>query len=282
MMTSMTFADAAAWYVSMGWRVIRLRPGSKIPYAGSHGYKDATDDADVIDRWVRETPDANIGIAVARDMVLLDVDPRHGGYTDLDALVRRNGGWSAMPAAPRVLTRSGGAHAYFSMEGGLDKDHCRGTKVAGLGVQIKRHGTYVVAPPSIVVPDADEAETAKAEAWPNVYAWSIRPLGPNLPPLPKWIWDILKKPKPRHLPGSASAPASLDSLVAWAGGLQKGNRDEGLFWAANRALEAVRSGKVAAGEAYASLYDAGLRTGQDSPDVERALRMLRNLTPSRE
>jgi CheY-like chemotaxis protein len=41
----MNFRDVAAFYVSLGWKVFPLQPGSKRPFDGSRGVIDATDDA---------------------------------------------------------------------------------------------------------------------------------------------------------------------------------------------------------------------------------------------
>jgi len=64
-----------------------------------HGLKDATTDEGVIGRWWDKWPEANVGIVTGAvsGLVVLDVDPRHGGDESLRVLGescdgRRKGG----------------------------------------------------------------------------------------------------------------------------------------------------------------------------------------------
>jgi putative DNA primase/helicase len=70
------------------------RPG-KHPRT-SHGVKDATTDRNQIKRWWAEWPDANIGLApgLERDILVLDIDPRHGGSRRLK---RSKENWGRFP-----------------------------------------------------------------------------------------------------------------------------------------------------------------------------------------
>src|SRR5262249_43536700 len=78
MVVTMNFREAADWYVSLGWKVLPLQPGSKVPFAGSHAVNDATNDPGVIDSWHARAPDSNIAIACgASDLLVLDFDPRN-------------------------------------------------------------------------------------------------------------------------------------------------------------------------------------------------------------
>ncbi len=56
-----------------------LKPG-KHPLT-KRGFKSATVDANTIRSWWQEYPEANVGIATGApsEVVVLDVDPRHGG-----------------------------------------------------------------------------------------------------------------------------------------------------------------------------------------------------------
>src|SRR4051812_41380971 len=61
-----------------GWGVFPLR--DKVPaIAGGHGVLDATTDVGQIVDWWSAMPTANIGARVPRALVVIDVDPRHGG-----------------------------------------------------------------------------------------------------------------------------------------------------------------------------------------------------------
>ena len=58
------FIHAAINYVNKGqMKVFPLQPGSKEPYPGSRGFKDASDDVMTVTKWWEERPDSNIGVA---------------------------------------------------------------------------------------------------------------------------------------------------------------------------------------------------------------------------
>lgn len=103
----------------------------------------ASTDPDLIRRWWKQWPEANVGILTgARSgIVVLDVDPRHGGDDDLAALVAEHG---ALPETAVVLTGGGGLHYYFTHPGGT-VDGCNLTA----GLELKGDGQFVVGPPSL-------------------------------------------------------------------------------------------------------------------------------------
>ena len=95
--------QAALSYARLGWAVLPLHtainglcscgrancssPG-KHPRT-AHGVKDATTNEATIREWWQQRPDANIGIATGAvsGLVVLDVDPRHGGQESLQQLI---------------------------------------------------------------------------------------------------------------------------------------------------------------------------------------------------
>jgi hypothetical protein len=132
--------NAALEYADRGWHVFPLMPRTKRPLPRTNGYLEATDDlAQTFLTWKRY-PEANIGLACHQsDLVVLDVDPRHGGD---DTLAEREKQWGALPATIEAETGGGGWHYFFP--------HCGGTLRGklGAGLDVKDHG-YVVAPPSL-------------------------------------------------------------------------------------------------------------------------------------
>lgn len=123
-------------YAARGWAVFPLPPGSKEPYPGSRGWKDATTDAVKIYDWWTEASDANIGIWTGgSNLVVLDFDWRNGGDVawddwgkDLDTL---------------TADTPGGKHCYFTPRND-DKLHA----TIATGVDIRSGGKYVIAPSS--------------------------------------------------------------------------------------------------------------------------------------
>ena len=92
-MTDLSLASYALDYAADGLPVFPVNPGTKAPYGelAHNGMKDATTDAETIEAWWQYAPDALIGCRVPEDMVLLDIDPRHGGDTVWAALLDLHG-----------------------------------------------------------------------------------------------------------------------------------------------------------------------------------------------
>lgn len=131
-------ASAALWYAGQGLPVFPVRPGSKIPFARSHGCKEATTDRARVHAWWAEQPEANIGIATGHLVDVVDIDGPDGNES-LAQIVEEMPtrlGWVSTP-------RPGGRHFYVPATG-------RGNTAAILpGIDYRGLGGYVVAPPSV-------------------------------------------------------------------------------------------------------------------------------------
>ncbi len=76
-------------------------------------------------------------------VVVLDVDPGHGGNESLQAFEEKNG---PLPLTWRVFTGGGGEHIYFRAP--TTEIRNSASKIAP-GLDIRGSGGYVVAPPSV-------------------------------------------------------------------------------------------------------------------------------------
>jgi hypothetical protein len=130
-------------YAVRGWPVFPLW-GKHPAIKGGHGLLDATTDIDQIAAWwggryIR----ANIGGRVPGSMVVIDIDPYHGGLESLAALEKQYG---PLPATLTDLSGrgDGGAHYFFRRPVGKLT-----AKDLGRGVDLKTSSGYVVLPPSI-------------------------------------------------------------------------------------------------------------------------------------
>jgi uncharacterized protein YndB with AHSA1/START domain len=145
-------ARAARLYAERGIPVFPLVPREKVPRV-AHGFYRATTDLSQIERWWSDWPNAIIGIATGSPSRLwvLDIDPRHGGLRSLDMLERHAKDWGAtMPlsATLRQLTGGGGIHLFYQMPSSPGVDPPNGTFAGYQGIELKKTGGYIVAPPS--------------------------------------------------------------------------------------------------------------------------------------
>lgn len=130
----MSSVDYARAYARLGWHVLPLQPGAKVPVAGQ-GLKHATRDERVIETWFKRHPDAGVGIALAPSgLAAVDVDPRNGGDVGLR---------DQLPTTLTAATGGGGLHLLYRVPEGIS---VRST--LGPGVDVKHNG-YIVAEPSI-------------------------------------------------------------------------------------------------------------------------------------
>jgi hypothetical protein len=148
-------------YADRGWAVLRIYGihqgrcmcgkddcnAGKHPWT-EHGFKDATTDPTTIQCWFLATPQANVGIATGAvsGLVVLDVDPRHGGEESLRRLEARYG---PLPPTAEVASGGGGRHFYFQHPGPETVVRTRAKFDEFPGLDLKADGGCVVAPPSV-------------------------------------------------------------------------------------------------------------------------------------
>jgi hypothetical protein len=212
--------DAALRYAQRGlpvfplWPVLPFKPAGMVcgcgtlrctspgkhpmPRLAPRGFKDASTDAKVIKEWWTSRSDANIGIATGRGVVVVDVDPRHGGDRSLVELERTNG---QLPPTWRVKTGGGGLHIYFTSPPDVMIKNSA-SQIAD-GVDVRGHGGYVVAPPSTHISG-------------GFYEWAT---GKDLAPMPAWLIGALQQPRTK-----VTAPADWRNLVR--GGVTEGKRND--------------------------------------------------------
>ena len=169
---------------------------------GGSGVLDATTELGaVISWWAGPYAGCNIGLRVPSTMMVIDIDPRHGGLDTWDALQRQRGkiSHSLTTISGRM---DGGRHLFMRRP----PKRLSAAKL-GPGIDLKISSGYVVAPPSIH-PDTD-----------NPY---VRVDGPIIEP-PRWLVDLLtiEPPAPPrqsrrpHLDGPSVIDA-YNAAASWA------------------------------------------------------------------
>jgi hypothetical protein len=154
-----------------------------------------------------------VGIPPSGGIVVVDIDPRNGGFESA-----AQWGWVELregqaplqkwpPNVPRVRTPGGGVHLYFSHGAPLRKGTLSPRAFPGLpatqektGIDIQAEGSQVVAPPS---------KNADGKA----YVWEISPRHPSqLPPLPSYVLEALNKSREFESQDKPPSPSPLHCL----------------------------------------------------------------------
>ena len=185
-----------------------------------HGLKDASFDEATVRRWWEGEPDANIGVRTGEEsgIVVIDVDPRHGGDVSFEALLAQHG---PLPVTPRVRTGGGGWHILFAHPGGGLRVGNRQNVVPG--VDVRGDGGYVIGAGSNHVHGDYLLEAG---------------LGLHDVPLaqmPLWLLDLIlgneAEPLPVPVPPTPTSPAQGAEQLAVLpeGALGKGQRHPTLF-----------------------------------------------------
>lgn len=175
-----TIAFARA-YATQGWQSFPCKPMDKTPLVKWADM--ATTEENMLVGWWDTNPSANIGIACGKrsGIVVLDVDPGHGGFDSLAELILKHG---QLPATPVSKTGSGGEHIFFKHPG-IEIRNSAGK--LGKGLDIRGDGGYVVVPPSMH-PNG------------NIYEWVVRPSQVQLEEMPEWMIELLKDNTPPSTP----------------------------------------------------------------------------------
>jgi Bifunctional DNA primase/polymerase, N-terminal len=202
---------------------------AKHPYArlAPKGLLSATLETGVVKHWWGYiVPEANLGV-VTDKLIVIDVDPRHGGDESLRVLEREHG---ALPPTWRALTGGGGEHIMFACADGIAiasfaAEHFKPPRVPplGRGVDIRARNGYICAPPSRHICG-------------RLYTWSVdhHPADTPLAPAPEWLVA--------RLTARATSGGKGHDAVQWAtrkAGMVSEYRDQAIAQVAGKLLRAV-------------------------------------------
>jgi hypothetical protein len=243
----------ALYRAEHGWPVFPCLPDSKIP-ATRHGHHDATTDPDQIREWFNR-PGPNLAVATGTPGPdVLDVDTRPAG-NGFAALSRLDAAGLLRGAAAIVRTPSGGLHVYFA------GSHQRTAHLPARHIDFLSKGGYIVAPPSQI--GGKPYRHAKVLEGDGELDWraAARLLEPT-------------RDKQRQAPRPARAE-QVTQLARWVATQPEGNRNNGLFWAANRVVETDRAADLS------PLAAAARQAGLTEPEIIRTLNSARRTAQAR-
>jgi Bifunctional DNA primase/polymerase, N-terminal len=232
-------------FARRGVPVFPCRPGKKTP-ATRHGYLDASTDPDQIREWFEHHPDRNLAVVTgAPGPDVLDIDERGQAGSGFNALARLSAAGLLAKASGRTRTPSSGLHIYFA------GSHQRTSHLATCHVDFLAQGGYALVPPSQIDGKPYQLITV-------------------LPGRGGMDWDaavrLLEPARERAPETRGQAPGErIDNLARWVADQREGNRNNGLFWAANRALEADHAADLS------PLAAAARQAGLTDPEITRTL-----------
>lgn len=162
---------AALDYLARGWAPLPMVPHSKRPLIPWRELRTRMPGAAEVRGWFAAWPSAGVAVVTGAisGLVVLDIDPAHGGAESLAAIEERHG---AVPPTVESRTGGGGRHLYFAHPGGEVRNR------VGLapGLDLRGDGGIIIAPPSI-------HPSGKPYLWRKGHA----PGEIALAPLPVWL-----------------------------------------------------------------------------------------------
>jgi len=181
-----TILDIARSYLRRGWGVVPVGHGQKRPIVKWEEFEDRLPTDEELETWFTRWPDANISIVTGKisGLVVLDIDPGHGGADSLSDLEAQ---YQPLPKTIEAITGGGGRHLYFRHPGG----EMRNRVALRPGIDLRGDGGVIVAPPSL-------------HSSGKHYIWAPRssPDERELADLPIWLQYLLDDKEGRGHPAS--------------------------------------------------------------------------------
>lgn len=152
--------------------MIPLGQFGKKPYFHDWWERSTTDPL-LVRSWFQNKPDANLGIATGRGLLVVDGDPRHGGTQSWTSLTAQR----RFPLTATALTGGGGWHNLLFHDPKFVVLSSQSLIGPGLDI-IGDHGQIVVEP---------SVHRSGLE-----YVWLMMPRQ-GIAPVPDWLWSLLVK-----------------------------------------------------------------------------------------
>jgi len=218
----MTLLDAALAYAKRGWPVLPIYEPvghscacgyEECQHPAKHprtpnGYLDATTEESKIRAWWKRWPRANVGVATGLSgLIVLDVDPRHGGDESMRAIIAEYGALDTLAA----LSGGGGEHYYLLASiATATRANALGSRYPG--IDVRAQGGYIIAPPSKHISGRPYEWEASSPAEPCV--------------VPRWLVRLLEERELKPIDGADNGGPILEGqrnamLTRFAGRLRR-------------------------------------------------------------
>jgi hypothetical protein len=175
--------------------VASVTRGNRLIFLAPRGHLSATTNTGVLKHWFGYlAPQANLGISTEK-LVVVDVDPRHGGDESLKNLEAEHG---ELPLTWRSLTGGGGEHIIFAAPVGAEIYNVKAEGMTdpplGPGIDVRARGGYIVGVGSTHISG-------------RRYEWSVdhHPADVPLAPVPDWLAERLTACDTATSPNGGSA-----------------------------------------------------------------------------
>lgn len=164
----MALVDEALKYAKLGWGVIPVE-GKETGLALSK-YKPSLNPTEIKQWFISSNLNVAIKTGLDSKLIVLDIDPRNGGFSSLATMEAQHG---RLPITPKVRSGGGGLHYYFRHP----PFEVRGRIGMKPGVDVKAYGGGMIAPPS---------------KHPNgaLYKWEI-PYDTEVAIIPQWLLTLI-------------------------------------------------------------------------------------------
>jgi hypothetical protein len=174
--------EAIDAYIGRGWSIIPIRSGDKRPLVRWEEFQYRRPHVEEVHAWFSGWPEAGVGVVTGAvsGLVVLDIDPRHGGEASLERLQKQ---YDRLPSTLQCRSGGGGRHLYFAHP----RAPIRSKAGFAPGVDLRGEGGYVVAPPSL-----------HASGLRYVWVGDRKPKISDLTPLPDWVLQLAVD-QPRRL-----------------------------------------------------------------------------------
>lgn len=219
------------------------------------GLKSATTDPKQITEWWNRWPRAGVAIRTGSPsgLVVIDIDPDHGGNDTLTALQAEHG---PLPAGRTIRTGSGGTHLYYRHPGHPLPNTA---SKLGPGIDTRADGGYIIAPPSRHRTGGTYKVTAHGQLLPDLPSWVLQSLQP--PPLQ----PALERAAPRN--ATAWAKAAVDGELDRLRQAGEGSRNDTLNRVAYRLGQIIGGGSLTEHDIEPLLIEQGIAIGLREREV---------------